>query len=62
MQKLLRSRMRLPVAETLHVAHVLLQLVRGALAGNNQQTQGRAGRTWTKHVFGAMTEASARTR
>eukprot|EP00969_Alexandrium_andersonii_P196543 8683456-Alexandrium_andersonii.AAC.1 len=54
--------MRLPVAETLHKTHVLPQLVRGVLAGNNQQTQGRADRTWKKHVFGAKPESGARTR
>eukprot|EP00969_Alexandrium_andersonii_P026908 1174014-Alexandrium_andersonii.AAC.1 len=59
MQKVLRSRMRLPVAETLHITRVLLQLVRGVLAGNNQQKQGRNDRTWTKHVFAARPKVAA---
>ena len=62
MRKTLRARMNLPVAETLHMTHVLLQVVRGFLAGNNQQTQGREDRRWTRHVFSAKDAAGQPTR
>ena len=62
MRKTLRSRMNLPVGETLHMTHVLLQIVRGFLAGNNQQTRGRADRQWRKHIFSAKDAAGKPTR
>ena len=62
MRKTLRARMNLPVAETLHMTHVLLQVVRGFLAGNNQQTQGREDRRWKRHVFSAKDAAGQPTR
>ena len=62
MRKTLRARMNLPVAETLHMTHVLLQVVRGFLAGNNQQTQGREDRQWKRHVFSAKDAAGQPTR
>ena len=43
--------MNLPVGETLHITHALVQIVRGMLAGNNQQSQNRSDRCWKKHVF-----------
>ncbi|HIL57195.1 MAG TPA: hypothetical protein EYG39_04720, partial [Rhodothermales bacterium] len=55
MQKLLRQRLHLPVSETLHLAHVMTQIVTGAMTGCNQQRSGPARRkseqSWTKHVF-----------
>ena len=52
-QKLCRSRLRLPVAETLHIAHVLAQSVVGLLTGSNKGTgtKGRPG--WKSHLFAA---------
>ena len=38
MQKLLRSRMNLPMEETMHITHVLLQTIRGLLSGANDQS------------------------
>jgi hypothetical protein len=51
MTKLLRNRTRLPVAETVHIAHVFVQLVRGALTGRNQNVAGREDRQWRSHVL-----------
>ena len=62
MRKTLRSRMNLPVGETLHMTHVLLQIVRGFLAGNNQQTRGRTDRQWRRHIFSAKDAAGKPTR
>ncbi|CAK0875921.1 unnamed protein product [Prorocentrum cordatum] len=53
MEKTLRTRMHLPVGETLHMSHVLMQIVRGMLAGNNYQMMDRSSRSWTKHVLSA---------
>ena len=39
------------MGETLHTTHILTQVVKGFLAGNNQNTKGRADRNWKKHVF-----------
>ena len=48
MQKLLRERMRLPVFESLHLAHTMLQVTRSLLAGRgNHRGQG-----WTRHLLG----------
>jgi energy-coupling factor transporter ATP-binding protein EcfA2 len=50
----LRSRLHLPVAETLHLAHVLAQTVVGLLTGANRQGQETKGnkKLWTSHIFG----------
>ncbi|CAK0885979.1 unnamed protein product [Prorocentrum cordatum] len=53
MEKTPRTRMYLPVGETLHITHVLMEIVRGLLAGNNQQRMDRESRSWTKHLFSA---------
>ncbi|CAK0844936.1 unnamed protein product [Prorocentrum cordatum] len=53
MEKTLRTRMYLPVGETLRMSHVLMQIVRGMLAGNNFQMMGDSSRSWTQHVFAA---------
>ena len=56
MTKLLRCKLRLPVAETLHIAHVLAQTVQGLLTGANNQMVGQrqASRTpWTSHILAA---------
>eukprot|EP00959_Pyramimonas_sp_CCMP1952_P341680 7157225-Pyramimonas_sp.AAC.1 len=45
--------MYLPVGETLHITHVLLEIVRGLLAGNNQQCMDQESKSWRKHVFSA---------
>ena len=56
MAKELRSKTHLPVAETLHIAHVLGQTIEGFLTGannlkKNSNTKNKKG--WEKHVFGA---------
>ena len=56
MTKLLRCKLRLPVAETLHVAHVLAQAVQGLLTGANNQSASakQASRaSWTSHILAA---------
>ncbi|CAE7935439.1 unnamed protein product, partial [Symbiodinium necroappetens] len=50
MAKELRGRLDLPVAETLHITHVLLQVVRGLLAG---QTGKRGRDPWIQHLLRA---------
>ena len=53
-QKLCRSRRRLPVAETLHIAHVSAQTVVGFLTGSNNASGSKARRRgWTSHVLAA---------
>jgi hypothetical protein len=53
MRKCLRTRMHLPVGETLHITNVLMNVVKGFLAGNNQHVSGRQDRQWRRHVFAA---------
>ena len=54
MKKLLRSKLHLPVAETLHMAHVLAQTVVGLLTGaNRRRCEDRMGKAWTRHLFSA---------
>ena len=58
MAKSLRSRLHLPAAETLHIAHIFKELVRGMLTGWNQRNSGenakrqRDDRTWSRHLLG----------
>jgi hypothetical protein len=67
MEKLLRTRLHLPVAETLHIAHVLGQAVVGLLTGANRQSgissdkNARKKRGWTKHVFSAKDQSGKTT-
>ena len=49
--KLGKERLHLPVAETLHMAHVLMQLDAGYICGD-KATTGRQDRTWSNHVLG----------
>ena len=53
-----KPRLHLPVAETLHIAWVLLQLDSGYICGD-KKTTGRADRTWQGHVLGPKDGASA---
>ena len=54
LRKQLRSRLHLPAAEVLHMAHVLTQVVVGFLTGANKQDEsGINGKPWRSHVFGA---------
>ena len=46
-----RPRQHLAGAETLHMAHILLQLDKGIICGD-MSTTGRADRQWTGHVLG----------
>ena len=52
MTKLLRGRLFLPIAETLHLAHVMSQLVRGLLTGRSHGDRREGGR-WTRHLLAA---------
>ena len=53
-QKMLRSRLKLPVAESLHIAHVLTQVVTGLLTGANQKKTERSHKKgWQSHIFSA---------
>ena len=45
-----RPRQHLAGAETLHMAHILLQLDKGFICGDKAWTS-RAGRTWKEHLF-----------
>ena len=45
--KLLKARLHLPVAETLHIAHVLTQAVKGLLTGSNEGLRGEG----QEHIF-----------
>ena len=53
-----KARLHLPVAETLHIAWVLLQLDAGYIRGA-KKTMGRGDRTWRDHVLGPKDEESA---
>ena len=53
-----KARLHLPVAETLHIAWVLLQLDSGYIRGA-KKTLGRGDRTWHGHVLGPKDEGSA---
>ena len=52
MSKVLRGRLFLPIAETLHLAHVMSQLVRGLLTGRSHGDRREGGR-WTRHLLAA---------
>ena len=57
MTKLLRCRLRLPVAETLHIAHVLAQAVQGLLTGANNlifAAKDGTGRKTVLNFFGRL--------
>eukprot|EP00438_Fugacium_kawagutii_P025234 Skav236123 [mRNA] locus=scaffold900:1522:8592:- [translate_table: standard] len=61
-QKMLRSRLHLPVAETLHIAHVLAQTVVGLLTGANKQTQQQGEKKpWISHIFGSKDDSGKKT-
>ena len=51
MVKMLRSRLWLPAAETLHLAHVLTQVMVGFITGKNHQ-ESRGTRCWRDHLLG----------
>ena len=59
MSKQLRGRLFLPLAETLHLAHVMSQLVRGLLTGRSHGDRREGGR-WTAHLLAARDPASGR--
>jgi hypothetical protein len=52
MQKQLRSRLHLPVAETLHIAHVLTQTLLGFMTGASDFL-GLSHKAWSSHLFRA---------
>ena len=57
MAKALKSRLNLPAAETLHIAQVFKELVKGLLTGWNQKNNNantkreRDDRTWSRHLL-----------
>ena len=56
--KLLRAKLRLPVAESLHLAHVLAELAQGLLTGARSVGKGQA---WKSHIFSAKDGSGGRT-
>ena len=52
-KKLLRAKLQLPVAETLHIAHALTEAVVGLLTGANQSTAAHNRKPWSSHIFAA---------
>ena len=57
MQKQCRATLDLPAAETLHVALLLTEMVRGMLTGANKQQSDRG---WKEHVFAAADGSGTR--
>ena len=55
-----RARMHLAGAETLHQAHVLLELDKGFMSGGRKET-GRADRVWKDHLLGPMPPKNVQT-
>ena len=55
LQKCLAARLHAPVGETLHIAHVLTEAIRGLLAGDNDGAKGGQG-----HVFDLPADAEDR--
>ena len=53
-----KPRLHLPMAETLHMAHVLMQLDKGYICGG-KATSGRQDRTWRGHVLGPADRRSS---
>ena len=51
MHKQLRSKLHLPVAETLHIAHVLAQSVMGWLTGANMTADKGRHKAWRSHLL-----------
>ena len=60
-KKLLRARLQLPVAESLHIAHVLAETVLGFLTGFNQQSPKSHKKAWKSHVFAAQDGSGRKT-
>ena len=58
--KMLRSKLRLPVAESLHIAHILAQLVQGLMTGANSTTD-RKKNPWRSHIFAAKDGSNRKT-
>ena len=60
--KMLRSKLRVPVAESLHIAHILAQLVQGLMTGANSatDTHKKSGR-WRSHIFAAKDGTNRKT-
>lgn len=56
MEKLCRNRLKLPIAETLHIANILSQAVKGLLTGANEGQNIRS-----EHIFAAEGDTSKRT-
>ena len=58
--KMLRSKLRVPVAESLHIAHILAQLVQGLMTGANSTTD-RKKNPWRSHIFAAKDGTNRKT-
>ena len=57
MQKSLRSTLHLPIAETLHIAHILVETVEGVVAGGLNLGQS----SWKNHLLGPKDGSCAQT-
>ena len=55
----MRGKLQLPVAETLHIAHVLAQAVQGLLTGANKQVHNN--KSWKSHIFAAKDGSGRKT-
>eukprot|EP00971_Amphidinium_carterae_P307676 6114708-Amphidinium_carterae.1 len=54
---MLRSRLWLPAAEAMHLAHVLVQTITGLVTGASRQTQ-RKDRSWRNHLLSSKDESN----
>ena len=53
MRKQLRSKLHLPLAETLHIAHVLAQTMQGLVSGANKKITDAKRKPWVSHFLGS---------
>eukprot|EP00972_Heterocapsa_arctica_P027168 3995315-Heterocapsa_arctica.AAC.1 len=51
MEKDLRIRLHLPAAETMHLAHALMELAQGWLMGTNSTSTSQKGKNWDQHIL-----------
>eukprot|EP00973_Karenia_brevis_P093398 12417137-Karenia_brevis.AAC.1 len=57
MEESLRTRTNLPAAETLHLAHLLLQTAEGLISGTNKRKK-RDSQCWHEHILGPKDKKS----
>ena len=61
MRQHLRTKLHLPVEETLHIAHVLTQTVLGYLTGFNKKGSTGKNKAWKSHILGPTDDSGKRT-